>query len=83
MVTKNPIILPGDGGNALQVTEDTQAPRISYFIADEDGVPITDNSLVRGEYTLRIETTETLNENPLINMTTSAGDHLLEEVKPP
>ena len=73
---KNPIILPGDGGNALMVTEDTQAPRITYFIADEDGVPVTDNSLVRGEYTLRIETTETLNENPMINITTSAGGSL-------
>jgi len=72
----NPLILPGIGGNSLQVTEDTQAPRISYYIADEDGIPVTDNSLVRGEYTLRIETTETLNENPMINMTTSAGGSL-------
>ena len=50
----NPTILPGIGGNAMMVTEDTQAPEISYYIADEDGIPISDNSLVRGEYTLRL-----------------------------
>ena len=72
----NPTILPGIGGNALMVTEDTQAPMITYFIADEDGVPVLDNSLIRGEYTLRVETSEMLNEFPIINITTSAGGSL-------
>ena len=54
----NPTILPGIGGNALMITEDTQAPLVTYYIADEDGVPITDTALVRGEYTLRIEVSE-------------------------
>ena len=72
----NPTILPGIGGNALMITEDTQAPTMSYSIEDEDGVPLTDSSLVRGEYTLRIEVSETLNEFPIINITTSTGGSL-------
>ena len=72
----NPQILPGIGGNALMVTEDTQAPTITYTIADEDGVPVQDNSIIRGEYTLRVETSEMLNEFPIINITTSAGESL-------
>ena len=70
----NPIIVPGS--NARMVTEDTQAPEISYYIADEDGVPVTDSALVDGDYTLWIETSELLNEFPLINITTSAGGSL-------
>ena len=58
------------------VTEDTQAPMISYYIENEDGVPVADTSLVRGEYTLRIETSEILKENPLINISTSSGGSL-------
>ena len=46
------------------VTEDTQAPTITYTITDEDSVPVLDNSIVRGEYTLRIETSELLNDFP-------------------
>ena len=72
----NPTILPGIGGNALMITEDTQAPLISYYIADENGVPLTDPALVRGEYTLRIEVSETLNEFPILNITTSTGGSL-------
>ena len=72
----NPTILPGIGGNALMITEDTQAPLVTYYIADENGVPITDTALVRGEYTLRIEVSETLNEFPLVNITTSTGGSL-------
>ena len=70
----NPTILPGS--NALMVTEDTQPPMISYYIEDEDGVPVADTALVRGEYTLRIEVSETLDEFPLINITTSSGGSL-------
>ena len=60
----------------MMVTEDTQAPQISYYIADEDGVPLSDNSLVRGEYTLRVEVSEQLNEFPIVNITTSQGGSL-------
>ena len=70
----NPTILPGS--NALMVTEDTQPPMISYYVEDEDGVPVADTALVRGEYTLRIEVSETLDEFPLINITTSSGGSL-------
>ena len=74
----NPTIIPGPGGNALLITEDTQAPDITYEIEDENGVPVSDSSLVRGEYTLRIEVSELLavNEFPIINITTSAGGSL-------
>ena len=72
----NPTILPGIGGNAMMVTEDTQAPEITYYIADEDGIPLSDNSLVRGEYTLRVEVSESLNEFPIVNITTSEGGSL-------
>ena len=72
----NPQIFPGIGGNAVMVTEDTQAPTITYEILDEDGVPVLDNSIVRGEYTLNIETSEMLNVFPIINITTSAGESL-------
>jgi len=72
----NPTILPGIGGNTLMVTEDTQAPTITYFIADENGVALQDNSLVRGEYTLRIQVSETLEEFPIVNITTSNGGSL-------
>ena len=70
----NPTILPGS--NALMVTEDTQAPIISYYITDEDGVPLSSTALVRGEYTLRIEVSEILDEFPIINISTSSGGSL-------
>ena len=76
----NPTILPGIGGNAMMVTEDTQAPEISYYIADEDGIPISDNSLVRGEYTLRIEVSEMLNEFPIVNILSLI--HISEPTRP-
>ena len=58
------------------VTEDTQAPIISYYITDEDGVPLSSTALVRGEYTLRIEVSEILDEFPIINISTSSGGSL-------
>ena len=51
------------GGNAVMVTEDTQAPTITYEILDEDVFLSLDNSIVRGEYTLNIETSEMLNDS--------------------
>ena len=60
----------------MMVTEDTQAPEITYYISDEDGIPLSDNSLVRGEYTLRVEVSESLNEFPIVNITTSEGGSL-------
>ena len=72
----NQQILPGIGGNAVVVTEDTMAPTITYTIHDEDNVPIIGNSLVRGEYTLKIEVSESLLEAPMINLTTSTGGSL-------
>ena len=72
----NPTILPGGGQNALKVTEDTQAPLVQYTINDESNIPVVQSSLVRGEYTLRIEVSETLVEEPMINITTSNGGSL-------
>ena len=70
----NPEILPGE--NSVLVSEDTTAPSITYTIHDEDNVPVTGNSLVRGDYTLRIEVSETTDEEPMINMSTSNGGSL-------
>ena len=70
----NPEILPGE--NSVLVSEDTMPPSITYAIHDEDNVPITGTSLVRGDYTLRIEVSETLDEEPMINMSTSNGGSL-------
>ncbi len=73
----NPQIFPGIGGNAVKVTEDTQAPDVTYEVRDEDGVPVETSSLVRGEYTLRIEVSEQLYAFPRILMTTSSGGDLI------
>lgn len=72
----NQQILPGIGGNAVVVTEDTKAPTITYSIHDENNVPIVGKSLVRGEYTLKIEVSESLLEAPMINLTSSSGGSL-------
>ena len=71
-----PTILPGLGGNALQVTEDTQPAQITYTIVDEDNVPVTQSALVRGDYTLKVEVSESLEEFPIVNITTSTGGSL-------
>ena len=76
---KNPQIIPGVGGNAIQVKEDTKAPTITYSINDDDNVPVTQQSLIKGDYTLRIEVSELLNpddEFPMINITASNGGSL-------
>ncbi len=72
----NPQIIPGIGGNAVLISEDTKAPSIEYSINDENNVPIQENSLVKGDYTLRIEVSETLDEFPIVNITTSTGGSL-------
>ena len=71
-----PTILPGLGGNALQVTEDTQPAQITYTVVDEDNVPVTQSALVRGDYTLKVEVSESLEEFPIVNITTSTGGSL-------
>ena len=72
----NPTILPGAGANALMVSEDTQPPQISYEIVDENNVPLSQDSLVSGDYKLKIEVSETLSEEPMLNISTSTGGSL-------
>ena len=69
----NPQIFPGSGGNSMIVSEDTKAPSITYAIHDENNIPVEQTSLIRGEYTLRIEVSETLEEFPIVNISTAGG----------
>ena len=72
----NPTILPGAGANALLVSEDTQPPQIEFTIVDDENVPISQDSLVSGDYKLRIEVSETLSTEPMLNISTSNGGSL-------
>ena len=74
---KNPLIFPGIQSNAIQISEDTKVPEVTYAIHDENNLPVTESSLVRGEYTLRIEVSETLDEFPIVNITTEEGGSLI------
>jgi len=72
----NEQIFPGIGGNAIKISEDTKAPGITYAIHDENNIPITESSLIRGDYTLRIELSEMLDEFPIVNISTANGGSL-------
>ena len=73
----NPLIFPGIQSNAIKISEDTKVPGITYAIHDESNVPVIGSSLIRGEYTLRIEVSEVLEEFPIVNITTEAGGSLI------
>ena len=73
----NPLIFPGILSNAIKISEDTKVPEVTYAIHDESNVPVTGSSLIRGEYTLRVEVSEVLDEFPIVNITTEAGGSLI------
>ena len=72
----NEQIFPGIGGNAVKISEDTKAPGVSYAIHDENNIPLVGTSLIRGDYTLRIELSEMLDEFPIVNISTANGGSL-------
>ncbi|MDP6869495.1 MAG: hypothetical protein QGI21_01825 [Candidatus Poseidoniaceae archaeon] len=75
----NPEILPGFGGNAVQIREDTLAPSVTWEVRNEESVPIAASSLVRGDYTIRAEVSEQLFSFPVIWINSSSGSEIIAE----
>lgn len=76
----NPAIFPGD--NAILVVEDTAVPTMDFEIRDISGTTVSGTALLKGDYTLRVASSEELMEDPLIKVLTSAGGDLSSGYQP-
>ncbi len=66
----------GTGSNTQEVNEDTLGPDIAFRLLDEDNVKVETNSLTKGDYTIRVEASENLATEPMINITSSSGESI-------
>ena len=66
----------GTGSNTQEVNEDTLGPDIAFRLLDEDNVKVESTSLTKGDYTIRVEASENLATEPLINITSSSGESI-------
>jgi len=66
----------GTGSNTQEVNEDTLGPDITFRLLDEDNVKVETNSLTKGDYTIRVEASENLATEPMINITSSSGESI-------
>jgi len=76
-------IFGGQGGNAVQVNEDTKDPEATIVLKLKDNnneVPY--GALVAGTYTVYLEADEELAEDPLINVSSSSGESLSSGEQP-
>ena len=66
----------GTGSNTQEVNEDTLGPDINFRLLDENNVKVESTSLTKGDYTIRVEASENLATEPLINITSSSGESI-------
>jgi hypothetical protein len=67
-----------EGLNAAIIYEDTKAPTIAFDIKNSEGISVDSTALTKGEYSIRITSSENLFSDAIINISTSAGASLTQ-----